>query len=260
MTKIKRLFFDIEVSPNVIFSWNVGRKINVGYENILKERAIICICWKWEGSSVIHSLKWDNGKDKKLIQDFVNVLLEADEVVGHNGDNFDLKWVRTRCLLHNVKSLPEFKSIDTLKIARKRFRFNSNRLDYIAKFLGLGAKISTGFDLWKNICLNNSKKAMNEMVRYCKADVILLEKVYNKLSGFDRPATNVAVMVGNDRWDCPHCGNMNTNFKRRTVSPAGLIKCTMYCYSGCQKYYTISLKAFNDREASRREYAKLKRY
>lgn len=259
MTKIKRLFFDIEVSPNVIFSWNVGRKINVGYENILKERAVICICWKWEGNDKVYSLQWDNGSDKKLIKEFVSVLLEADEIVGHNGDNFDLKWVRTRCLLHGVKSLPEFKSIDTLKIARKKFRFNSNRLDYIAKYLGMGGKINTSFDLWKNICLSNNKKSLSDMVKYCKGDVLLLEKIYNKLSGFEPAKTHAGIYVGNEKADCAHCGCEKTIISRRMVSAAGTPRLQLRC-TECFKYFTVTPKQFNDREASKRNYANLKRY
>lgn len=34
MTGFKRLFFDIETSPNIVFSWNIGRDISIDYENI----------------------------------------------------------------------------------------------------------------------------------------------------------------------------------------------------------------------------------
>ena len=32
--KFKRLFFDIETSPNIVFSWNIGYNLNISYENI----------------------------------------------------------------------------------------------------------------------------------------------------------------------------------------------------------------------------------
>ena len=47
--KRKRLFFDIETSPNIGFFWSSGYKINIPFENILKERAIICIAYKYQG-------------------------------------------------------------------------------------------------------------------------------------------------------------------------------------------------------------------
>jgi hypothetical protein len=47
--KIRRLFWDIEVTPNLVWSWRVGFKINLSHENIVKERKVICIAFKWEG-------------------------------------------------------------------------------------------------------------------------------------------------------------------------------------------------------------------
>lgn len=100
----KRLYFDIEVSANIGFFWKPGYNLNIGYENIIKEAGIICICYKWEGDKKVHSLTWDKHQsDKKLLQDFIKVANTADELVGHNGDKFDLPWVRTRCLYHGVE-------------------------------------------------------------------------------------------------------------------------------------------------------------
>ena len=102
--KFKRLYFDIETSPNVVFSWNVGYKLNIDHKSILKERAIICICWKWEGESKVHYLTWNKGDDKKMVQEFAKIINSADEVLGHNGDAYDIKWLRTRCIYHGVDS------------------------------------------------------------------------------------------------------------------------------------------------------------
>jgi len=118
---MKRLFFDIETSPNVVLSWGVGRKISIDYSNIIKERAIICVCWKWEGSSKVYSLEWDKGDDKKLLEDFIKVLNNADESIAHNGDRFDIKWLRTRCVFHQIEMPPKIKTLDTLKKARGAF-------------------------------------------------------------------------------------------------------------------------------------------
>jgi hypothetical protein len=84
MPIIKRLFFDIEVSANVGLFWNPGHKISISYENIIKERAIICICYKWAGKSKVSSLKWDKNQcDKKMLTEFLKIVDQADELVGH---------------------------------------------------------------------------------------------------------------------------------------------------------------------------------
>lgn len=180
----KRLFFDIEVSPNIVLSWRIGQNINLTHNDIIQERAIICICYKWEGDPTTYSLRWEKGDDKAMLTKFAKVIDFADEVIGQNGDAFDIKWLRTRCLYHGIPVKAKFNSLDTLKMARAGFKFNSNKLDYMGKFLGLGSKIKTDYDLWKDILLKNDQTAMNVMVDYCKQDVVLLEQVYQKLQNF----------------------------------------------------------------------------
>jgi hypothetical protein len=63
---------------------------------------------------------------KKMLIEFIKVLNTADETIGHNGDKFDLAWVRTRCLFHGIDMFPSYTTIDTLKVARSKFKFNSN--------------------------------------------------------------------------------------------------------------------------------------
>jgi DNA polymerase elongation subunit (family B) len=182
----KRLFYDIETSPNLVFSWSIGNRISLGMDNIVQERKIICIGYKWEHEEETHCITFNinSQDDKTMLQAFAKVLDQADEVCGHNLDNYDTKFLRTRCILHGIQIPPKLNSIDTLKEARKQFRFNSNKLDYIAKFLGLGAKIKTEYDLWKNIILNKDLKSLNKMAEYCKHDVELTEQVYHKLEPF----------------------------------------------------------------------------
>jgi DNA polymerase elongation subunit (family B) len=237
-TKRRRLYFDIEVSANVGLFWQSGYKLQIGTENIIKERAIICICYKWEDDNDVYYLQWDNKQnDKKLIQEFINVANTADELVGHNGDKFDLAWIRTRCLFHNIQMFPSYNTIDTLKVARSKFRFNSNRLDYIGKFLGLGQKNHTNFDLWKDIMLKNCKKAMNTMIDYCIQDVVLLEKVHKALNNHIPSKTHYGVIFGQDRGSCPECGSDDIVINKRRTTASGVKKIQFICKT-CFKMHT----------------------
>ena len=133
-TTRRRLYFDIETSPNIGLFWSAGYKQTIDYSNIIQERAIICICYKWEDEKEVSYLTWDKKQcDKKMLQEFIKVANTADELIGHNGDKFDLAWIRTRSLLHKIDMFPTYKTVDTLKISRSKFRFNSNRLNYIAQ-------------------------------------------------------------------------------------------------------------------------------
>lgn len=243
---VKRLFLDLETSPNVVLSWRVGYKINLDYSNILKERAIICACYKWEGESKVNYLTWDaNQCDKNLLAKLIEVVNQADEVVGHNIARFDLPWVRTRCLFHGLPPLADHKIIDTLKWGRSKFYFNSNKLDYIAKYLGLGGKIKTEFSLWKEIVLNKSSKAMSLMVKYCCRDVEILERVWFKLSKSMPAKTHAGVASGQERWTCPRDGSSNVVINRRLISAAGIVTHKMQC-KDCGGYYSISDTTFQE--------------
>jgi len=240
MSQIKRLFFDIETSPNIGLFWEAGYKKTISPDNIIKERAIICICYKWEHEEEVHSLSWDkNQNDKKMLEQFVKVANEADELVGHNGDRFDLPWVRTRCLLHNIPMFPNYTTVDTLKVSRSKFKFNSNKLDYIAQILGIGKKMHTGFDLWKRIVLDKDKEALDHMIEYCKGDVNLLEEVYHKLSAYIPVKTHQGMLMGNGKESCPSCGSDQMKYNRKRISATGTMRVQFQCKK-CGKYHTVA--------------------
>jgi DNA polymerase III epsilon subunit-like protein len=241
----KRLFCDIETSPNIVLSWRVGHKINLDYDNILAERAIICICYKWEGEEEVYALHWDSEQDdKKMLEQFVETLNEADELVGHNLNKFDLPWVKTRCIYHGLPTFPKYKVVDTLQWARRNFYFNSNRLDYIAKFLGLEGKIETHFGLWKDIVLDKCPDSMDLMIKYCKKDVVLLEKVWQRLQEVVGHKTHVGVFEGLDKWTCPRTGSTNIALNKVIVTASGIKQYQMQNLDD-KTYYVISEKAYN---------------
>jgi len=232
---MKRLIYDIEVSPNIVFCWQPGYNLTIDYTNIIKERAVICVSYKWEGEKKIQHLIWDKHQsDKYLIKEFVKILKEADEIVAHNGDQFDLKWIRGRAIKYGISMPPDITSIDTLKIARTKFKFNSNRLDYLAKYLGVGEKVDTGgFGLWRDVVLNKSQSALKKMVKYCDNDVLILEKVYQKL----KPYVPARLSISENRAKCSECGSKMQVAKHRILA-SGAKQTQLQC-TKCGRYKTI---------------------
>ena len=255
MQELKRLFWDVETSPNIVFSWRCGGKIYLNHQNIIQERAIICICFKWEGQKRVHALTWDNGNDKKMLKEFGKVMAEADEMVAHNGDWFDMRWFNGRRLIHGMKPLPKARTVDTLKIARKHFYLNSNRLDYLGKILLNEGKIETDLGLWKAITLNNSDNAMKKMVRYCKKDVELLERIWNRLRDYEAPKTHAGVLSTSntrDRWTCPHCASDHVKKNKTRATARGSVQHQMQCLE-CGRYYQIADRVFTYYLEAKRE-------
>ena len=239
-TGIKRLFFDIETSPNVVYSWRIGYNLTITPDNIIDERKIICISYKWENSDKIYSLSWDKNQcDRQMLIDFIEQANQADELIAHNGDRFDIKWIRTRCIFHRIPMFPQYKTLDTLKKAKNGFNFNSNKLDYIAQFLGVGAKVKhSGFDMWKNV-MKGDPDAMNEMVNYCEGDIIVLEDVYFTMQNYIKTNTHNGVINNNLKYSCPSCGSEHSELIKNNVTAAGTIKRLMQC-TDCDYNFEIN--------------------
>lgn len=228
-TRIKRLFWDLEVSPNVVLAWRAGYDQTINHDSIIKERKIICVGYKWQGERT-QIIQWDKKQDDKgLLEQFLPILDEADESCGHFLDRFDWPWFRTRCLIHGLPSPHPQKTIDTKAWASKNYYFNSNKLDYIGGVLGLGHKLHTTYDLWKDILLKDCPKAMNKMTTYCKRDVELLEQVYERLAVHVKPKTHAGVMAGSEKWTCPRCGGSNVIKSKTRITAAGTITHQMRC-------------------------------
>jgi len=230
---IKRLFFDIETSPNIGYFWRTGYKLNIQPDAIIEERKIICISYKWEHEDNITTLTWDSNLcDKQMLIEFIKVANQSDEMIAHNGDRFDIKWIRTRCIFHRVPMMPDYKTLDTLKKAKSGFNFNSNKLDYIAKFLGVGAKIKhSGFDMWKNVMAGDAA-ALKEMSVYCEGDIIVLEDVYLTMQNYIKQNTHTGVLNGNLKYSCQSCGSEKVELLKNVVTTAGTIKRKMECECG----------------------------
>jgi len=242
---MKKLFFDIETSPNIGLFWEAGWKKTIDSSNIIQERSIICICYKYEGSDKIYKLTWDKNQcDKSMLEKFSKVLNESDLSITHNGDRFDIPWVRTRALYHGITDLANCTSLDTLLGSRNKLKFNSNRLDYIAQFFGVGQKQETTYGLWKDILLKNDKKALSTMTEYCANDVVILEKVYNKLLPVLSPKVHFGVLAGQEKCSCSNCASVDLKLSKVRITAAGTKKYQMKC-SDCGSYTTVSEASYN---------------
>lgn len=209
------ILWDIETSHNVVATFRLRDDAPIPHTNILQERYIICAAWKEEDKARLHTVsvlddakrfKADPCDDWHVVTTLHEVLSGADVSVAHYGDAFDVKYLATRMAFHGLLPLPPHAQFDTQKVARQKFLFNSNRLDYLGQFLGLGRKKSTEPGLWLR-ALKGDVKAIRAMVSYNKQDVVLLEKVYQRLKPFASAHLN-RQLVGDI--GCPRCGSMHT--------------------------------------------------
>ncbi len=242
--KVRRLIWDIETSPNIVLAWRTGYKLDIGHNAIVEERKIITIAYKWLGESGVTVLTWDKNKDdRSMIEKFIKVANEADELIAHYGDGFDMPWVRGRCLILGLPPIPKYKTVDTKAWASRYFYLNSNSLDYLARVMGFEGKTKTDYEMWRKIMLENDPVSLAKMGRYNADDVRQLEKVYLKLVAFCPVHTHAGVQAGLDKWTCPRTGEKCVIKSKTRVTSNGTIQHQMVnTKSG--GYYTISDSAY----------------
>lgn len=199
---MKSLLFDLETAPNISYHWH-GRHEQEIIE-IIEEGYILSFAYKWLNEPKTQSyclLDFKGDRKRKLVEKLHEVMSQADIVIAHNGNNFDFKWANRAFIYYNLPPIKPVKQVDTLTIARSKFNFNSNHLNDLGKYLGIGQKVETGgFGLWKQ-CMALDKRAFSKMCEYNRNDVDLLEKIYNRLSPYGKtPAINMGMQ-------CPNCGS-----------------------------------------------------
>jgi len=228
MAKLKSgpriLFLDIETIPLTAFAWGLWDQ-TISLNQIKKDWKMVCWAAKWKGEDkIISKVLEGKGSDKSLIKPLWQMVDEADILVGHNIDRFDLPKINARFIANGFKPPTRCKTIDTLKIAKQRFAFTSNKQEYLAKHLACEQLKSDhsefpGFELWSEFMKGN-KRAIREMRKYNEQDVATLEAIYDKLMPWYKTTINFNVYNTVDNGITCQCGS--TSFKKNGTVEKGL--------------------------------------
>ena len=167
----------------------------------------------------------------------------ADELLGHNSNNFDEKWIRTRAVYHRIPMRPKYRHLDTLVKSRKHFRFPDNKLNTIAQYCGVGEKEPhEGIPMWQK-CKAGDKDALNKMVSYCKHDNIILEDVFHVLQNYITSNAHAGVIQGGYKYECPNCGGSDSILLKNNFTAMGTVKRLISCDT-CEYEYEISNSSY----------------
>jgi len=214
---VKILYLDIETSPNIGYTWGKWDQNVIAF---VEEWRLLGMCYMWDHENKVKNVypknvtKYNYKDDYDLVHRAWKLLDEAEIVIAHNGDRFDLKKLNARFVQHNIGAPSPYLTIDTLKIARNKFFFNANNLDALGEHLGLGSKLKhEGFSMWLG-CMSGDRKSWAKMKKYNRQDVILLRAVYYRLRPF---MDNHPSILTDDCQDiaCTTCGS--DKFQKRGV-------------------------------------------
>jgi hypothetical protein len=222
----KTLIIDIETAPALGDVWGLWQN-NVGLNQLRKSGYIMSYAAKWLGKNkVYYDDCSDDGQADEchIVEGMCELLDEADIVVAHNGDKFDLPWIRGRALKYGLVPPSPYKQIDTLKTAKREFRFISNKLEYLADFLGCAPKKRhlkfPGHEMWTE-CIRGNQAAWREMKKYNIQDIKTLEEVYLLMRPWMRNHPNLGVYAEDEDRVCPKCGSKHLHSRGYTTTQVG---------------------------------------
>lgn len=242
---MKILLYDLETSPNLGYVWG---KYDQNVVEFTENWSILCFAYKWLDEKNTHVValpdyklyKRNKKDDRHVVKALWELFNEADIIIAHNGNSFDAKKANAKFLMYGLTPPSPSKQIDTKLVAKRYFRFDSNKLDDLGAYLGVGRKVETGgFELWKG-CMRGDIQAWNKMRKYNRQDVILLEKIYLKMRSWIDNHPHVKAHT-DARGKCSACGSGNLQ-KRGFGIKGGSIRVKRYQCIGCGKWSQQNIK------------------
>ena len=213
-TGAKILIVDIETAPIRGWVWGIWNQ-NVSIDQIQSDWFVLTWAAKWLFEDKVYSGSLTAKEaiaqdDKRIMEGVWELLNEADIVVAHNGDKFDIPKLNTRFLLNGMNPPLPYQSIDTLKHIKRNFSFTSNKLEFVNRMLGLPRKTHhEGFTLWSK-CYTGDSESLKKMLDYNINDVKILEETYLMLRPWIKPHPNTALFILDEHASrCPTCGSAN---------------------------------------------------
>jgi hypothetical protein len=240
MPEPKITLLDIESCPTLAYVWQMYEADVIA---VKEDWFMLSYAYRTLGNKIVQckclpdfkGYEKDHQNDRELVRHIWEVLDGSDVIIAHNGDRFDLRKINARFVFHGLKPPSPYISIDTLKIARRYFKFDSNKLDLLAEYLGVGKKLPTlGFKKTWLGCMAGDKTQWGMMRRYNKHDIELLEGVYLKLRPWAKNHPRLSNFHKGDM--CPNCQSGNIQYRGFSYTRTG--KRRRYCCKDCGAWET----------------------
>ena len=213
MSDVKTLILDIETFPTQAYVWGLFDQ-NVGLNQIIEPGGILCWSAKWVGDDFLYYSGLNMADREEMLLAIWEMMDEADEVVGWNSNSFDLKHLNTEFATVGLGPPSPYKKVDLLRTVKNNMKFVSNKLDFVSGQFGVGHKLEhIGFDMWVG-CMKGDKKSWKIMREYNEQDVLLTERMYDKLRPWITSGVNRSSLRGDHV--CPVCGG--SHLQRRGIS------------------------------------------
>lgn len=192
---------------------------------------MLCFAAKWAGDN---DVLWFHENDDSMIESAWHLLDAADVVCTYNGRRFDIPILNKEFILAGMGPPSPYQQLDLIQVMRQKFRFPSNKLEYVCDVLEVTPKRKTsGHGLWVRCMLGNDPAAWTEMEEYNKGDVISLEDVYYEIRPWISNHPSIGLYEDEAVTGCPRCPVGSGALKKRGFTYASSGKYQRYRCSNC---------------------------
>lgn len=127
-------------------------------------------------------------QDQRIVQSLMDALDQVDMVVTYYGTGFDIPFIRSRALYWGIEDClghGDKHHLDLYYVARNKLKLHSNRLAVVTEFLGIEGKTKLPPETWNQARLGYAD-AMEYVVEHNDEDVLILERVYDRLKDYKK--------------------------------------------------------------------------
>ncbi len=196
---------EVKIKKNgeiIIKPWWADPRIKVGYFDIevtnLKANFGFVLTWalkeldgKVHYDVVTRDEVLSDEEDKRIVNSFLEKIKEFDLLVGYYSKRFDIPYIRTRALYHNLDVTPlEYRETyhwDLYDTVKRKLQLSRNTLEVATRFLGIegehGGKNHVEPIIWKRASKGN-EEALKYVLDHNIRDVEILELLHKRLWNF----------------------------------------------------------------------------
>ena len=226
--KLNVLYFDLESSLMGTLTFGIWNQ-NISGARITKHSHLLSNSWAFnddEPTGVrLTPDEVRDGNDLLVVVDTILAIEKADLIVSFNGKKFDTRLLNTRALYHGLPCPVYPPHLDLMQLAKRSFRFPSNSMQNISKYLGLEGKLSTaGQNLWERCYFwedyEECDKALEQMLVYGLQDISSTRDLHKRLQGWSKNTPNIGLITkeinnvntkDNHELLCPHCASSDVD-------------------------------------------------
>lgn len=217
---MKILTLDIETTPNLAHVWQLWGQQNIGLNQLMESSELLCAAYKWHSEDTTRfvvgpeyanisaeALPYEISADGGIAQ-LYEAVCEADAVITYNGKKFDMPRLNSAFIENGFDVPAPYQQIDLYQTVKRVFGWPSMKLDYVAgKLLGENKVKHEGHSLWVQ-CMAGDPDAWARMREYNMQDVVITEKLYDKLLPWIPNHPNVLLYDENPGvLGCTYCGS-----------------------------------------------------